>query len=200
MPFFRNKTILTTFLSSVLIFYSCGDLEVAVGDETQDDENVTIRYGMESFQLPKLIPIAEAEVANWSVFDDFHDEILNMSGSTLNGLKIKTERLLLYTDSLSKNPPNVLYTQPITSRLVVLKSRVNLLNQVLSKGKTDSTEIANQLEELTTAAANFLVQINEKLQKDKIDLERVEDEKKELEKQKRFMDSVYKAERADLNR
>lgn len=200
MPFFSNKVILTIFVSSMLMFYSCGDPEVAAVDETGVDENSSIRYGSESLQLPELTPGAQAEVANWPAFDDFYEEMSSMNGNTLNSLKIKTERLLLHTDSLSKKIPNVLYTQPITSRLIVLNSRVNLLNQVLNKGKTDSTEIANQLEELTSAATNFLVQINEKLQKDKIDLERVEDEKKELEKQKRFLDSVYKAERADLNR
>jgi hypothetical protein len=74
---------------------------------------------------------------------------------------------------------------------------VNLLNQQVHKSKVDSAAIAIQLEELTFATINLFLQINEKLQKDAIDLQRIDDEKKELEKQKRFLDSVYLAERND---
>jgi len=198
MLFYSNTTILVIITSAVLMLHSCGESEIEPVNETVVVENLNIRYGKESLKLPQLTTSAQAEVANWLVFDDFQKEISTINGNTLNDLKSKTERLLLHTDSLSKKIPNVLYTRPITSRLVVLNSRVNLLHQEVSKAKTDSTAIVNQLNELTTAATNFIVQINEKLEKDEIDLERVEDEKKELKKQKRFLDSVYKAEREDL--
>ncbi len=42
-----------------------------------------------------------------------------------------------------------------------------------------------------------MIQINEKMEKDAIDLQRIDSEKKELEQQKQFLDSVYKAELED---
>jgi len=79
----------------------------------------------------------------------------------------------------------------------VVTTEARLLRQQANKGRTDSTEIALQIANLEEAASEFYFHIDEKLQKDAIDMQRIEDEKKELEKQKRFLDSVYQAELED---
>lgn len=193
--YLRLLFILSLF---ILLNYSCGNSTDETSSEALAEENPGMRFGNENFQLPKLTAAAQDEVSNWSVFDDFQKEISTINGRTVDELKSKTERLILHTDSLSKKTPEILTTQPILARLIVVNSRVHLLQQEVSKGKRDSAGIANQLHELNLAAANFMIQINEKLQKDAIDLQRVDDEKKELEKQKRFLDSVYQAEREDM--
>lgn len=184
---------------TLMMFGSCdqfaGEALVAPGQHLSSDT----RFGNSAYQFPKLTAEAMAKVENWSVFDDFQTELQRINGSTVSELKTRTERLRLHTDSLSKKIPNELYTNPITSRLLVLRSRISLLSQELNKGSIDSLAVSNQMTEFNAAATNFLLQINEKLQKDEIDLQRVDDEKKELEKQKRFLDSVYQAERRDKN-
>jgi len=50
---------------------------------------------------------------------------------------------------------------------------------------------------MNTSVKNLIVQINEKFQKDAIDLQRVTNEKQELEKQQRFLDSVFQIELQD---
>ena len=57
--------------------------------------------------------------------------------------------------------------------------------------------IEANIEEANNAIENLIVQLNEKFQKDGIDLQRIDNEKKELEKQKKFLDSVYRAELKD---
>jgi len=74
---------------------------------------------------------------------------------------------------------------------------VYLLNQELNKSRPDSVKIQLNIAELNTSYTNLIIQINEKFEKDAIDLQRVDDEKKELKKQKRFLDSVYQAELQD---
>jgi len=71
------------------------------------------------------------------------------------------------------------------------------LHQELKKSKIDSIQLQNYMNEMNASVSNLIIQINEKFQKDAIDLKRVEDEKKELENQKRFLDSVYQIEIQD---
>ena len=102
-----------------------------------------------------------------------------------------------HLDSLSKNIPDTLFNQAILSRVIVVKTRINLLHQELKKSKIDSIQLQNYMNEMNASVSNLIIQINEKFQKDAIDLKRVEDEKKELENQKRFLDSVYQIELQD---
>mgnify|MGYP000654267280 CR=1 FL=1 len=176
---------------------SCG----TSGENSIEDDlivqDVNNQYGDTTVAFPKLSPEAEAEISNWSVFDDFQNEMNSLNGSTISEIRNKTERLKLFTDSLSKKIPETLATQPITSRLLVVRSRVYLLDQEAKKSRVDSLSIEEHLKELTSASINFYRQIDEKFHKARIDQEREDDEKKELEKQKRFLDSVYQAELRD---
>ena len=54
--------------------------------------------------------------------------------------------------------------------------------------------------QMNQATISLINQINEKFQKDRIDAQRRDDELKELEKQKRFVDSVELLELADQKR
>jgi hypothetical protein len=194
-----NLATATMLCLMAMLFVSCDQAVEESVDMPGQQANATARFGSSALQFPKLTAEAQSKVDEWSVFDDFQTELNQINGSTVAELKTKTERLRLHADSLSKKVPNELYTNPITSRLVVLRSRISLLLQELNRGRIDSTEVAKQMAEFNTAATNFLLQINEKLEKDGIDLQREDDEKNELEKQKRFLDSVYMAERRDKN-
>ncbi|AVI50729.1 hypothetical protein C5O00_05905 [Pukyongia salina] len=176
---------------------SCGSSEENSIEDDLVVQDVNNQYGDTTVAFPKLSPEAEAEISNWSVFDDFQNEMNSLNGSTISEIRNKTERLKLFTDSLSKKIPETLATQPITSRLLVVRSRVYLLDQEAKKSRVDSLSIEEHLKELTSASINFYRQIDEKFHKARIDQEREDDEKKELEKQKRFLDSVYQAELRD---
>ena len=179
------------------IVISCGNSseETAVQNDIKKDS--TVRYGDTSFSFPKLTNKAADQVTQWGVFEDFESEIKSINGKTIEELQSKMERILTQVDSLSNNIPDTIYTQSLFSRIIVIKTRTSLLNQELNKSRIDSLRLQKYINEVNVSMKNFIIQINEKFLKDDIDLQRKEDEKKELEKQKRFLDSIYELELQD---
>jgi hypothetical protein len=157
-------------------------------------------FGDDDFVFPLLDNNSKLQVSNWAVFEDFDNEIRTINGRTREGLKNKSIRLVSHMDSLSKKIPDTLSSRAIKSRLLVVKTRVHLLDQELNKSRPDSSALQVHLSELNTSYSNLIQQINEKFEKDAIDVQRLEDEKKELEKQKKFLDSVYEMELQDQNK
>lgn len=187
---------LPLFILLFVVFLSCGD--------TTSEENIpqkivvdTTVYGITKYVVPKLIPQANALVDNWPVFQDFRNEAQSLTNIKREDLKIKSEKLLAHTDSLSKNIPDTLFSNAIQSRLTIVKTRISLLQQEVNRGRTRPEEIENNLIEAQKAIETFIIQINEKVLKDKIDFQRKDDEKKELEKEKRAKDSIFKLELED---
>jgi len=178
---------------------SCGnDPQKNIEVETSEVQE-TQKYGVADFEFPKLDNNSKIQVSQWAVFEDFDNEIRTVNGRTKEVLKNKSIRLVTHMDSLSKKIPDTLSSRAIKSRLLVVKTRVHLLDQELNKSKPDSTMLQGHISELNTSYSHLIEQINEKFEKDAIDLQRLDDEKEELEKQKRFLDSVYKAELQDQN-
>ena len=184
------------FLLLPLIWIACGNSseeEDIAGIQIQD----TLRYSVKKYNFPEVAPNTKIQLENWSVFEDFYTEASTLHGLTLENLRVKTEKLLRHTDSLSKKIPDTLYTNAIYSRLVITRTRVELLKQEVDRDIIDSDRVEINIEEANDAIKNLIIQLNEKFQKDGIDLQRIDNEKKELEKQKKFLDSVYKAELKD---
>lgn len=194
-----NRILIFTVLSLFLCFgsYSCGDSSTK--EETSVQVDNTIHYGEKGVEFPKLSEKTKIQLAQWAVFDDFEMEATTISGSTIEELKVKTERLIAHSDSLAKKIPDTLNTKLVASRLLVVGTRSQLLHQEVHRARLDSAKIVNHINEFNFAVMNFLQQLNEKFQKDAIDEQRKDDEKKELEKQKRFLDSVYQEELKDKN-
>ena len=156
-------------------------------------------YGNQDFVFPPFTEEAYSKVMEWSVFEEFYNEFKTLNGHTTGGLQLKTENLLVYADSLTKKIPNDLYNNSVISRMIVVKTRINLLAQEVNAAVVDSTRIQNYMEETNIAIKNLIIQINEKIEKDRIDLLHKDSEDSELAKKKRFLDSVYLAERQDQN-
>ena len=187
------------FLLLGLLLICCNNITGEEDLQEIEAMDLNARYGDRDFNVPVLSPRAQKAVAKWSPFEDFEIEVRGLNHNTISDLRNKTERLQVHTDSLAKKIPNDLFSNPIYSRLIVVSSRVHLLHQAVRKDRADSLQIQNYLTEFNNAAKNLFLQINEKFQKDEIDEQRKDDEQKELEKQKRFIDSVYRAELRDKN-
>ena len=188
---------LLLILSGSLSLVSCTDSEGASEEITEAVQDLSNTFGDRSAQLPALSADAESVVSNWSVFDDLSRDLGSINGVTVLEMRAKTDRLKMYTDSLAKSIPDTLNTQPILSRLLILQTRVNLLDQQINQSRLDSAMVEDHIHELNKAGTNLFSQLNEKFLKDRINKERREDEEKELEKQQRFLDSVYQAELED---
>ena len=194
------KFVFSFYISILILNFgmvSCGDSNEKSQTEIQTTNNNSTLFGDQKFVFPELSDKAKIYVSNWAVYDDFEKEVKTLNGNTIEVLLNKSELLVSHLDSLSKNIPDTLFNQAILSRVIVVKTRINLLHQELKKSKIDSIQLQNYMNEMNASVSNLIIQINEKFQKDAIDLKRVEDEKKELENQKRFLDSVYQIELQD---
>ena len=180
------------------VFLSCGDTSVEE-NQLQDVKTDTLLFAEKGFTLPALSPQASKLVENWPIFQEFKAEASGFKNLQLENLKSKTERLLVQVDSLSKNIPDTLFSNAIQSRVTIVKTRVHLLKQEASRGRIRPEEIENNLLETQKAITAFIIQINEKVLKDKIDFQRKDDEEKELEKLKKTRDSIFNLELKDQN-
>jgi len=179
-----------------IIWISCGRSS-SEEDVSQNAIHDTVRFGINKYTFPQLSNNTKEQLENWSVYDDFYSEASTLNDIDLEALRIKTDKLLQHTDSLSKKIPDTLYTNAIYSRLTVVKTRVKLLKQAVDRGVIDKDKIEIYITETNNAVKNLILQLNEKFEKDGIDLQRIDNEKKELEKQKKFLDSVFNVELED---
>lgn len=179
---------------------SCGDTSSETDIPDANILGVNETFGDKNFKFPKVASSAESYLNDWTVFADFKTEAIAVNGTNLTTLKNRSEFLVNRLDSLIKKIPDTLNTQPIYSRLLVAKTRASLLKQLANKAKINQAEIDNGVNEMNLATKNLIIQINEKFEKDGIDSERTENEKKERELRKKKLDSILKVERADLKR
>ena len=187
------------FLSLIIIsisLASCGNSSEEI-ETTQENIETTIIFGEKNFVFPNLSENAKNYGMQWGAFEDFEIEAKSLNGSTIDGLRTKSTRLINSLDSISKKVPDTLNTKPIVSRLMVAKTRAMLLQQEVQKRVIDSARLQLQIKEMNNAAKNLIIQINEKFLKDAIDFQRIDSEKKEIENQKRSMDSIFKQEIKD---
>jgi phenylalanyl-tRNA synthetase alpha subunit len=187
------------FLYLILIFISlisCGNPSEEI-ETTEENIETTILFGETDFIFTNLSENAKNYGMQWGAFEDFEIEAQSLNGSTIDGLRAKTTRLMHSLDSISKKVPDTLNTKPIFSRLMVAKTRAMLLQQEVQKATIDSVRLQLQIKEMNIAAKNLIIQVNEKFLKDAIDFERIDSEKKEIESQKRLLDSIFKQEIKD---
>jgi GTPase SAR1 family protein len=179
--------------------FSCGNSS----EENQNPEsanNSSIIFGYKDYNFPELSAPAKEQAVHWGVLEDFFSEAKNVNGSNYEALRNHSERMKEYSDSLFKNIPDTLNTKPINSRLLVLKTRTELLFQTAHQSIIDSSKIQNSVIEMNIAVKNLITQLNEKFQKDNIDFQRKEDEETELKKQQRYKDSIMNLELQDKNK
>jgi len=197
------KIIIVFILTILLLSYSLisckNSLEESVIKTPSHQINSNL-YGNTNFIFPELTTEAKVEVSHWGAFEDFDAEVKSINGNNIEELQLKTSQLVFHIDSLIKKIPDTLNTRAIYSRVIVAKTRSQLLEQEVNKSRIDSIEIQNYFTEMNISVKNLIIQINEKFQKDAIDLQRVDNEKQELEKQQHFLDSVYQIELQDRRR
>ncbi|WP_146951068.1 hypothetical protein [Aequorivita lipolytica] len=192
---FFMKFIIPLLLVVGFVF-SCGNAADENKNQTPSND-ASIIFGNKDYEFPQLTPPAKIQAVRWGILEDFLTEAKNANGNNYQDLRNRTEYLKEFADSLFKKIPDTLNTKPIHSRLVVLKTRSELLFQASHQGTIDSVKVQQSLEAMNTAVTNLIVQLNEKFQKDYIDFQRKEDEDNELKKQKRYKDSIMNLELQD---
>lgn len=188
---------LFTFLLVCVIIFACGNNSNETNQEPIKQVVNSSIYGNTDYKFPLLSQNARTEVIKWGAFEDFEQQAKTINGNTIEGIQDKANLMVSHIDSLIKKIPDTLNTPVIFSRVIVVKTRAKLLNQEVNKVHLDSIRLQDYFNELNISITNLITQINEKMEKDAIDMQRVDNEKQELELQKQFLDSVYKAEIED---
>jgi hypothetical protein len=192
-----SSLFLAVLFASFGLMACKGEQQEVAHEELQEQQ--TMYFQVDEPPLPAFKPSTSELLLSWPAFQDFQREVAAINGKSLIELRNRTERLLTYADSISRSAPDSLNVRSLQSRLVVVNTQVSLLDQGLNKDIIDSAAIAANLKGLLTATAHFYRQINQKLQKDAIDIQRREDEATELERQQQFRDSVFREELRDKN-
>lgn len=193
--YYYMKFIFPLFMVTLFVL-SCGNAP----EENQNQKpknDASIIFGNPDFVFSQLSAPAKEQATRWGVLEDFFAEAKNMNGTNYEALRNRSERMKEYSDSLFKNIPDTLNTKPINSRLLVIKTRSELLYQASHQDAIDSIKLQTSIAEMNVAVNNLIVQLNEKFQKDNIDFQRKEDEENELKKQQRYKDSIVNLELQD---
>jgi len=188
-----------TFIIVSLIISSCGNEQDESTQKIIPQKINSSIYGNSDFEFPIISENTRAEVINWGAFEDFEKQAKTINGTSMEVIKTKSILMVSHIDSIIKKIPDTLNTPLIFSRVIVVKTRTQLLNLEVNKAHFDSVRLQNYFKEMNISVRNLFIQINEKFEKDAIDLQRVDTEKKELVLQKEFLEAVYKAELEDQN-
>jgi hypothetical protein len=155
------------FLSLITLFFSvvsCGNPSEEI-QTTRENIETTVLFGEKNFVFPNLSENAKVYTMQWGAFEDFEIEAKSINGSTVDGLRAKSTRLINRLDSITKKVPDTLNTKSIISRVMVTKTRALLLLQEVQKTNIDSARLQLQIKEMNNAAKHLIIQINEKFLK-----------------------------------
>lgn len=195
MKYFSAVIVLCFF-----VLISCNDSkEDKTIVQATDTQSVHKVYGDDSFTFPELLEETEVELEKWAVFQEFEQEALKVNNSYLAQLQIQSKLVIAHSDSLVKKIPNTFYTNPVVSRLKVVQTRIKLLESEVLFQKIDTLKIQSHVMEFNVAFANLLNELNETIQKNKIDALRKESDSREIMLQKQQLDSIYQQELKDNN-
>ncbi len=157
------------YFSGICIFFvvlSCKDNQPA--DFTTNTKQITdIKlFGNPDAMLPDFSQSSENYISQWPVFDDLITEVLAINQASLKTIQQRSNILVSRMDSLTKNIPDTLNTQPIYARVIVTKTRAAIVKQVANKSRLDTLAMQQAISQMNLATANLIIQINEKFEKD----------------------------------
>ena len=157
------------YFSGICIFFvvlSCKDNQTA--DSTTNTKQITdIKlFGNPDAMLPDFSLSSENYISQWPVFDDLITEVLAINQASLKTIQQRSNILVSRMDSLTKNIPDTLNTQPIYARVIVTKTRAAIVKQVANKSRLDTLAMQQAISQMNLATANLIIQINEKFEKD----------------------------------
>ena len=189
------------FFSSICLLFvvSCIDSQQTATQTKIDQVTDSKLFGQADAMLPDFSESSENYISQWPVFDDLITEVLAINQASLTTIQQRSNLLVSRMDSLTKNIPDTLNTQPIYSRVIITKTRAAIVKQVANKGRLDTLEMQKAIMQMNLATANLIIQINEKFEKDTQDNSVKNNELKEKQVLKKRLDSVYKPS-AEINK
>jgi len=184
------------FFSSICLLFvllSCIDNQPVASSLQIDQVDDTKLFGQADTMLPDFSESSENYISKWPVFEDLITEVLAINQASLKTIQQRSNLLVSRLDSLTKNIPDTLYTQPIYARVIITKTRAAIVKQLANKDRLDTLAMQKAIVEMNLATANLIIQINEKFEKDTQDNSVKNNERKEKQVLKKRLYSGYKS-------
>jgi len=150
----------------LIVVLSCTDNRHSTSQTTPVQITDTKLFGNPDAMLPDFSQSSENYISQWPVFDDLITEVLAINQASLKTIQQRSNILVSRMDSLTKNIPDTLNTQPIYARVIVTKTRAAIVKQVANKSRLDTLAMQQAISQMNLATANLIIQINEKFEKD----------------------------------
>ena len=104
--FFLSICLLTVVLS-------CTENRHSTSQTTPVQISDTLLFGWQDAKLPEFSESSENYISQWPVFEDLMTEVLAINQASLKTIQQRSHSLVSRMDSLAKNIPDTLNTQPI---------------------------------------------------------------------------------------
>ena len=189
----KREFLFFTSICLLFVVLSCIDSQPAASQTNAGQITDTKLFGQPDAMLPDFSGSSENYISQWPVFDDLITEVLAINQASLKTIQQRSNMLVSRMDSLTKNIPDTLNTQPIYARVIITKTRAAIVKQVAHKGRLDTLAMQQAISQMNLATANLIIQINEKFEKDTQDNKVKNNELQEKEVLKKQGYSGYKS-------
>lgn len=169
-------------LLALIFIVSCGDktsetLETGEAGIKQEMKKISTK-AIENFKYNDYIlsDDAKREVSDWSKFQELETQISFLKTADITFFTTEKDTLKKFLDILKVNIPENINTNPVNARITTLETKLFKLNNDLTLENYSVDSKMLSIKELLIANSNLIFVINKKLEFDKNDVGRPEDE------------------------
>lgn len=165
----KINSIFLSIICSILI--SCGnDTNIVVKDivESQDTKPAITTQTIEKLKYLDyaLSNDAEKAVSEWDKYQELAIQIKYLKKADLSFFNGDEALLKAFIKAFKADLPDVLQTNPIESRIVVLETKLLKLHDDLTLSNIDTSVQLTSIKDVFIAFSNFNFQVNKKLEFD----------------------------------
>ncbi|MFD1062457.1 hypothetical protein ACFQ1Q_04300 [Winogradskyella litorisediminis] len=151
--------------------------EKAVDNNKQKKKEITAK-AIEQFKYNDYVLSSDGEkaVRDWSLFQELSTQTSYLKSADITFFTDKKDTLKVFLDSLKSTVPSVINTEPVNARLSALETKLLKLNNDLVLDNYSTESKLTSIKEYLVANSNLIFVINKKIEFDKNDVGRPEDE------------------------
>ncbi|HET8886244.1 MAG TPA: hypothetical protein VFM70_07840 [Salinimicrobium sp.] len=148
-------------LFGFLLLFACNNESDPVSEEKLDNQELTTPLEIAPVQEVSLLPQAKKEVEQWPAYQNTESAINNLKDYNLEELMANSKQLIGFIDELRNTLPSNYRVPPITSRINVLHTKTQVLQQELTSETVDRKEIKTIAGEIASSFEYLKIQFNE---------------------------------------
>ncbi len=168
------------FFSALFLLVACNTSNESSEDDTQTQSEaqlpeITVR-DIEALKYDDYVlsDASSQATSNWQKFQELSSQVEFLKKADLSFFKSEKQTLLSLMTDLKNEIPEVINTNPVSSRILVLETKLLKLQNSLTISNISKEEKLQDIMDLLIAFSNLNLHINKKLEFDANDVERPE--------------------------